>query len=656
MNRGTGRTQILHRERSSYEYLLPVGAVVLLVILGLALYMVYVDARYMRRQLDGEFNQQQLILARQAASRISSDLRVVTDELERLDAFIRRGADPATVQFYMATCLEYARHLGVSEVGLYNAEGRPVTVVRPDTVDSAGRFPFPAQRLLEHCRSGELGSTWIEVGATGDSLVFGVMCEDVVAAGGQRLKLYVTLNLTALVRSSTAGVRVGQTGYGWVIDQDGRFLHHPEPGLTGRDAVQARAELDPGIRFDDINNLQRDKMLQGREGTGSYVSGWHGGVRGRTEKLIAFAPVQTPALGTGRLWSVAFASPIVEVARSVVEVRSRHFWVEIAVVAAMFGFALLVTLYQRRVSGALKQQVSRQEEYLTAILQNSVDAIIFIDNNNRIKMWNAGAEMIFGYTADEMIGHSFSLLVPGDMNIDRELGRIRDATYRDGHLINYQTHRMTKGGRRITVNISRTLIKDESGEPIGSAAIIKDVTEKVELDKNIYNAEKLASIGILASGVAHEINNPLAVILGFTDLLKERCDPASPEADDLRIIEENANHAKGIVENLLGFARISEGAADRVNVNEALDKVLAIVRSTLLNRKIRLVDDISGGLPPVQGDAREFQQVIFNLVNNAMAAMGERGGTLTVRAWADADSVRVQVSDTGVGIPTAIQG
>jgi len=200
------------------------------------------------------------------------------------------------------------------------------------------------------------------------------------------------------------------------------------------------------------------------------------------------------------------------------------------------------------------------------------------------------------------------------------------------------------------------MLHNKEGEPLGSTAIIKDVSEKVEMDKHIYNTEKLASIGILAAGVAHEINNPLAVILGFADLLKEKFDEGSSEREDLQLIEGNANHAKKIVENLLGFARVTEGLEDHVDINRALTTVNNIVQNTLMTKKVEFVTDIDANLPPVAGDAREFQQVVFNLINNAVAAMDEDGGTLIMKAWAEKSRVLVQVKDTGAGIPDRIRG
>jgi PAS domain S-box-containing protein len=289
------------------------------------------------------------------------------------------------------------------------------------------------------------------------------------------------------------------------------------------------------------------------------------------------------------------------------------------------------------------------------VLSNSADAIIFIDNDNRVRAWNKGAELVFGYTAEEMVGQTFHRLIPPDMDAEGELRGIAEEVHAKGHMRNYVSHRMTKDGRRITVDLSRTLVKTDDGKVHGSTAIIKDVTEKMELEQRIYNTEKLASIGTLAAGVAHEINNPLTVILGFVDLLLEQSPPGSPQHDDLKTIEENANNARKIVQNLLGFARITEGLEETVDIAHGLETVTTIVSNTLMTKKVELATDIAPDLPTVRGDAREFQQVIFNLINNSVAAMGENGGKLIIGARQTGDRIQVTVSDTGPGIPDRIK-
>ncbi len=330
---------------------------------------------------------------------------------------------------------------------------------------------------------------------------------------------------------------------------------------------------------------------------------------------------------------------------------SHHVFIEVTLIVGLFIFGWLAVLYQYRISRSLKEKVSEQQVFMASILQNSIDAIIFIDPGNHVEVWNHGAELLFGYTADEMLGQSFHRLVPSDIDADVELQRIREEVEKHGFVKNYRAARITKDGRRIQVDISRTLVRSETGEILGSTAIIKDVTEEVGMQQKIYNAEKLASIGTLAAGVAHEINNPLSIILGFVDLLAEKFDDGSSEYNDLKIIEQNAQNAKQIVDNMLGFARVTEGFEDTVDLPDAVNTVVKIVKSALLGEKIEVVVEIPDNLPRVKGDPREIQQVLLNLINNATAAMATDGGTLIVSALQRGDRVEMAVADTGAGIP-----
>jgi PAS domain S-box-containing protein len=639
----------------NFHYLLPVTALVLLLILGAVLYNVSVESGYMREQLREDFNQQQLILARQAALRIDEELKDIFAEVRRLNQELAEAPTSESLRKYMRTTLDYTHGKGLKEIGRISAKGEVLESVRVTDQPLIPRKGIQADCLVGEDASVVLGPLQVRSETSGNAVVAGVLCSPMQGKRFEGQILYSVLDVTHLLRTATEGIRSGKTGYAWVLNEQGLFLFHPDQDFVGKNAFTARAEREPYISFNEINRIMKERMLTGEEGTGQYVSGWHRGVQGEMAKLIAFSPVRTPTLESARLWSVAVSAPTSEVAMAVDKMRSRHLMTEIAIIAVMFGFALLVVVYQRRTTRSLKRQVSVQEEFISSVVQNSVDAIIFIDNDNQVRMWNKGAEMIFGYTAEEMLGSRFRRLIPPDIDADKELGRIAKEVQEKGFIRNEQVQRITKSGKRITVNISRTMLHNKEGEPLGSTAIIKDVSEKVEMDKHIYNTEKLASIGILAAGVAHEINNPLAVILGFTDLLKEKFEEGSPEREDLELIEGNANHAKQIVENLLGFARVTEGLEDHVDINRALATVANIVQNTLMTKKVEFVTDVDPDLPPVVGDAREFQQVVFNLINNAVAAMGE-GGTLRMKAWAENARVLVQVQDTGAGIPDSIKG
>ena len=291
-----------------------------------------------------------------------------------------------------------------------------------------------------------------------------------------------------------------------------------------------------------------------------------------------------------------------------------------------------------------------REMRLVLLNQHTVDVLAKIMRNRRDGEGLAGGDEPPGL--DFFLGRSLAeVLEPEGAAFMREK---MDKVLGGESAISFE-HSVETQGRRLRLNTSFVAIRDESQEAPLVLGIGRDVTEKHEMDQRIYHTEKLASIGTLASGVAHEINNPLDVILGFVDLLKEKIGPEAPEHEDLEIIEQQATNAKKTVENLLGFARVLEGKDDSVDVKAALEIVAKIVDSTLMTKKMRLSTDIPDDLPRVRGDSREFQQVIFNLVNNSIAAMEGRGGDLGLSALAEEDWVHVEVSDTGTGIPEEIR-
>ena len=167
-------------------------------------------------------------------------------------------------------------------------------------------------------------------------------------------------------------------------------------------------------------------------------------------------------------------------------------------------------------------------------------------------------------------------------------------------------------------------LKNEEGAVTAVLCIARDVTENKILERQLINAEKLASMGTLAAGVAHEVNNPLGVILGFCDLLLRKTDKDTQAYEDLKTIERQGLHCKQVVENLLSFARLGEGDSDIADLNECVQDIIKVVRHTLEMHDIDLSLSLSDDMPPVRGNPRQIQQVFLNLINNAIAAMPSR--------------------------------
>jgi len=636
----------------NFHHLVMIGFITFIFIFGIASYLVYQNYWAMRRQINRDFNQQQLVLAQQAAFQIGSISRDIKIGLDNLRHLLTGTPEQGHSEAMMAVFAEL-KIKGVTQIGLVDSEGKSLYLAGSPQL-------FDLEKITSDCKLDTadqlmLGPLQIEQATAKKPTIASIICTPLSFKGGAAGVLFARLDVAELLRKVAARIRSGKTGYSWIINQQGKFLYHPEDEFIGEDAFSARKKRKSDISYVQINRIMKDRMLNGEQGMGTYVSGWHRGLEGQMTKLIAFAPVESPMLPSGRIWSVAVVAPITEVAAVMHKVYVRHFAAGAAIIAGMFVFGFLVTHYQQKISWALKQRVHEQEEHLSNVLACSLDGIVFLDTDNKIQTWNYGAEAIFEYTADEMIGNTFHRVIPPEMDADKELERIQQEVSSKGFIKDYTAQRVTKSGRRITVSISRRIVTSDEGEIIGSSATIKDITDKMEMDQHIYNAEKLASVGIMAAGVAHEINNPLSIILGYTDLLAEKFEPGSREHEDLKMIEKNANHAKKIVENLLGFARMTEGFEETVDISQSVNIVINIVKNTLLTKKIELVTQIPEKLPRVRGDSREFQQVVFNLINNSMAAMDETGGTLSLSAYTKDGWVNLSVADTGIGIPDAVK-
>jgi len=643
----------------------------LVLVIVIVFVLIWQSAEAMRQQISDDFNQQQLVLARQAAAAIEhrvGDVEAETASLVKLLA--QTGPHQTASAAAMEMVLDRCAGLGVEAVRLVDAGGRvllargaPLLDQLPSAAaveaigEGAARILAPPQPIRSPDDGGRRVVGQVGAAASGKSGLLAVVCD---------------VDFTGLLRQEARNIRSGRTGYLWVIDGEGRFLEHPDPQFVGRNAFEARHLRAPEIDFRPIDRIMRERMLRGQEGVGTYVSGWHGGLRGRIPKLIAYTPVRRVEVLGGGTWSVAVVAPESEVTATVHQVFLRHTAAVVILFVALGLLAATLVSAQRRTSILLQRQVERTEAELheveriyRRVVQQASDLIYLLDLEAHLILANPPAVTFFARIAREpwrgeeggpvpegYLGRSLGeFLRPEDAEFVLE--RMDQALF-CGHGISYEhSVRVEDGKRRLSTRLMP--IREDTGGIRYVLGITRDISEKVAMDQRIYNAEKLASIGNLAAGVAHEINNPLAVILGFTDLLLERFPEGSAEHEDLRTIEHQANVAKQVVENLLGFARVTEGLEDTVDILRSIETVVAIVKNTLMTNKIEVKVEVPDDLPRLRGDAREFQQVIFNLVNNALAAMESEGGVLSLRAHGHGDAVDIAISDTGRGIPEKIR-
>jgi PAS domain S-box-containing protein len=304
----------------------------------------------------------------------------------------------------------------------------------------------------------------------------------------------------------------------------------------------------------------------------------------------------------------------------------------------------------------LEDELARKNRFMANILRDSADAIITMNPQDIVTSWNKGAESVFGYLAGEMIGRSIDIIVPPELRESRELESISRRFHAQGAVRSHQTERITKDGRRIQVIFTRTAIRDDSGNIVGSSSVIKDVTSFRSLEKQLADAEHLAVLGELSAGLAHEIKNPLAGIKGAIDVIRNSLPPADRHRKILGDVIREVNRIDRIVRDLLNYAKPKPPFYSTIDLPELVNRMVAIARTSqkLVSLPIRVRQ--SGPIPAFTGDETQLEQVILNLLLNAQNAMPS-GGNIEVVLEHDSDigNVRIEVRDDGPGIPEELR-
>jgi len=293
---------------------------------------------------------------------------------------------------------------------------------------------------------------------------------------------------------------------------------------------------------------------------------------------------------------------------------------------------------------------------LAAIVESSDDAIVSKNLNGIIMSWNQGAERIFGYTADEIIGQPITRIIPPELQKE-ELHII--ASIKAGKRIDhFQTERLKKNGERVNISLTVSPVTDREGTIIGAAKIARDITQHKKLEAALHTSEKLASVGRLAATVAHEINNPLEAVTNYIYLAKQQPELSERVKRYLESADRELSRVSHIAQQTLGFYRDNSQPVSLVTA-EVIDDVLAIYERKFAYKDLIVRREIEPGLSAYTL-LGELKQILSNLVSNAIDASND-GGKIIVRARSSHDyrsrrpGIRITVADNGVGISPAHQ-
>jgi PAS domain S-box-containing protein len=295
------------------------------------------------------------------------------------------------------------------------------------------------------------------------------------------------------------------------------------------------------------------------------------------------------------------------------------------------------------------------KEYVTSLVNASPLAILALDLEANVTLWNPAAENLFGWSAGEVLGRPYPIISDAERKdfIGGFKSSIAGRPYKDREYI--CRHR---DGSPITVSISAGPLLDSAGNISGSVAVIADLTERKTLESRMAQSEKLSAIGQLAAGVAHELNNPLGVILGFAQSVSRTAGDDDALALPLRSISREALRCKELVQNLLTFSRQDRKTLEPLDLTAAVSGALLLIDPQARIRGVELRRELASESLIVSANANQIQQIVINLCTNALDATPQ-GGSVTVRCRRrkhdGRDCARIEVQDSGAGIPAAIR-
>lgn len=298
------------------------------------------------------------------------------------------------------------------------------------------------------------------------------------------------------------------------------------------------------------------------------------------------------------------------------------------------------------------KELFESEKKYRRLFEDSKDMVYICDKEGEFLEVNPSGLEMLGYDSKEDLQHS---TIEDIFRNKDEAYHYRQTLIDQGFIKDYEVEFKKKDGESIYMLITSSAVFNESGEFVGCEGMAKDVTEIRRVTERLIESQKLATVGQLAAGVAHEINTPLQVILTHSQLLTDEFPEGSEPLEDLKLIEKQAKICGKIVADLLHYSRRSESFIDYIDVNQTIEEVLAVMEHSLNIDRIFVTRNFQNDLPPISGDVEKLKQVYINMLNNAHEAIRTDGVIgITTRYDRDAGEIVTCFIDSGTGIQPEI--
>lgn len=309
---------------------------------------------------------------------------------------------------------------------------------------------------------------------------------------------------------------------------------------------------------------------------------------------------------------------------------------------------LAIALDNSQLYSSLEQkalEIERLKDFSENIVESLNVGVLAVDLDGAVESWNTQLEQLIGVKREDAIGRNLDRVLPCDLSSEIA------ARASDDRVSSIYKFEMRDGaGRKLLVNVSIAPLVGKLGERLGRLILLDDITQRIRLEEQIVQTEKLTSLGLLAAGVAHEVNTPLAVISNYIQMLAKQLPMDDPRHQLIDKIVKQTFRASEIVNNLLNFSRTGAAEFAEVDLNAVLEETLSLVAHPFKTARVQVTRNLQSELPRVLGSNNKLQQVFLNLFMNARDAMPS-GGMIEVRTASHNGSVRIEVTDTGLGIP-----
>jgi PAS domain S-box-containing protein len=470
----------------------------------------------------------------------------------------------------------------------------------------------------------------------------------------------ILINFKTIANRYLDVIKIGETGYAWVISRDGTILYTPIPEFTGKSVFET-------IKDSPSLMVMVNDMLMGHEGVAVYTFDRIGDRNvGPTRKYAVYMPVHAG----NTFWSIAVASAEHDVLAGLISFRNK---LALAVVALFIGGMVFSTLgakawlivKEQEKRKQTEQKLLESEERFRQVAENSGDFIWEVNAQGLYTYASRHVEKILGYTPGELVGkkHFYELFEPSSREELKAAVFQVFATRQSFR--NFPNPNVSKSGNLVHLESSGTPVLDTAGNLIGYRGTDTDVTERkqaeleiVQQRNEVAHLSRVTTLGEISGSLAHELNQPLGAILANTDAAELHLQSQTPNLDEVRAIladiRKDDLRAGEIIHGMRAFLRRQALEKQPLEVAQLVEEAVRLIGADAVLRKTSVGLEIPPGLPRVTGDRIHLQQVVLNLLINGMDAVSTcpvANRRITIRAaQPDPHTVEIAVSDAGVGI------